>query len=290
MVFCIANRAYSGGWTTPLHIAATQFRVDIIRLLIQHGANLKARDYKGRTPLFLAIVSSIRTNRDQQLMCLKVLLDAGADIDAIDGQKMTPLAFAAYFQNIYVAEYLLGRGAKLEVSKYVALRSSLTVWNEKIFLLLLSHPDIRERTVNMTASDLGTCFDGQLLNYLQSIVSAHIRPALFLLAQVLASALVSKDDAVPSHLSDEVRVRTQECRMVFHGCLRGLTGDECMTAYNKLAIARALYEKRTSTFVPVCAHCNLPALLACSGCYLTLYCSYECQKKSWRMHRKECCL
>jgi len=40
--------------STALHVAAWQSRPDLVRLLIEHGADVKARDGKGRTPLLLA--------------------------------------------------------------------------------------------------------------------------------------------------------------------------------------------------------------------------------------------
>jgi ankyrin repeat protein len=46
--FDIANAS------TALHVAAWQSRPDLVRLLIEHGADVKARDGKGRTPLLLA--------------------------------------------------------------------------------------------------------------------------------------------------------------------------------------------------------------------------------------------
>jgi len=46
--FDIANAS------TALHVAAWQSRTDLVRLLIERGADVKARDGKGRTPLVLA--------------------------------------------------------------------------------------------------------------------------------------------------------------------------------------------------------------------------------------------
>src|SRR6267143_1219499 len=43
--------------STALHVAAWQSRPDLVRLLIEHGADVKARDGKGRTPLLLAVQS-----------------------------------------------------------------------------------------------------------------------------------------------------------------------------------------------------------------------------------------
>ncbi|KAH6914954.1 hypothetical protein BKA70DRAFT_1557303 [Coprinopsis sp. MPI-PUGE-AT-0042] len=33
---------------------------------------------------------------------------------------------------------------------------------------------------------------------------------------------------------------------------------------------------------------DIPALMKCSGCSLALYCSKDCQKRSWKTHKKDC--
>lgn len=40
--------------STALHVAAWQSRPDLVQLLIERGADVKAQDAKGRTPLVLA--------------------------------------------------------------------------------------------------------------------------------------------------------------------------------------------------------------------------------------------
>ncbi|KAI0269607.1 ankyrin repeat-containing domain protein, partial [Russula aff. rugulosa BPL654] len=39
---------------TPLHKASASGRIEIVRLLIEHGANVEAKDYLGQTPLDVA--------------------------------------------------------------------------------------------------------------------------------------------------------------------------------------------------------------------------------------------
>ena len=41
--------------TTALHIAAREGHTDIISFLLEHGADVRLKDYKGRNPLQLAI-------------------------------------------------------------------------------------------------------------------------------------------------------------------------------------------------------------------------------------------
>ena len=39
---------------TPLHLAARHNSIESVQALIKEGANIEAKDYKNRTPIFLA--------------------------------------------------------------------------------------------------------------------------------------------------------------------------------------------------------------------------------------------
>lgn len=71
-----------GRTRTPLHWAAQHGHVEVVRTLIDNGANVNARDVFGRTPLHLA-VSHPRV--------IALLLEAGANVDARDSLSNTPL-------------------------------------------------------------------------------------------------------------------------------------------------------------------------------------------------------
>lgn len=67
------ERAGQGGWT-PLHVAVAECRTDIVRLLVDAGADLEARTEHHRTPLHVAL------GHCPDLVPL--LLDRGAVLDA----------------------------------------------------------------------------------------------------------------------------------------------------------------------------------------------------------------
>lgn len=58
----------------PLHVAANQGNVVVVRQLLQHDARLDVRDRLGRTPLHVALASG-------KIAAAEVLLDRGADDD-----------------------------------------------------------------------------------------------------------------------------------------------------------------------------------------------------------------
>lgn len=75
---------------TPLHIAASQGYIEIVRLLLKKGASINARDSEGNTPLFFAVYNG-------QKDMVTFLLRNGADqnIGASRAQRRTiPLSIA----------------------------------------------------------------------------------------------------------------------------------------------------------------------------------------------------
>ncbi|AZL16361.1 ankyrin repeat domain-containing protein [Rickettsiales endosymbiont of Stachyamoeba lipophora] len=73
---------------TPLHIAASNALLDLVRILIANGANINALDSKQNTPLHLAAAAG--APRTTQL-----ILETGkANINALNADGFTPLGYA----------------------------------------------------------------------------------------------------------------------------------------------------------------------------------------------------
>ncbi|MCZ8319232.1 MAG: ankyrin repeat domain-containing protein [Silanimonas sp.] len=96
---------------TPL-LAATRDswhgRIDAVTMLIANGADPRRADRDGNTPLHHAARSTDPAIAAQ-------LLDAGADLTALNGESQAPLALALASGNWRVARFLLERGAKPEL-------------------------------------------------------------------------------------------------------------------------------------------------------------------------------
>lgn len=90
---------------TPLHLAAEFGNLRAIELLLSHGADLKARQIAGATPLHLA------AGRSGDPEVIRLLLARGAEVDALNGLKMTPLFNAAATGRLAIVELLLAAGA-----------------------------------------------------------------------------------------------------------------------------------------------------------------------------------
>ena len=95
---------------TPLHLATLYGKLDIVRLLLDHGATYNSEDKFGRTPLHLVATGEYNLEQDR-VRTAQLLLDRGADVNAQDEYGATPLYLASYLGRVDFARLLLDRGA-----------------------------------------------------------------------------------------------------------------------------------------------------------------------------------
>jgi ankyrin repeat protein len=103
----LVGSADDGGFT-PLHIAATAGRVDIIEFLLRCGADIEARTSGGQTPLFQTVPLASAEAFDY-------LLRKGARLDARDNSGKSILQFALSWQRPAMADLILARGFVIEI-------------------------------------------------------------------------------------------------------------------------------------------------------------------------------
>jgi ankyrin repeat protein len=76
--------SYSFKKISPLHYAILQGKVDLVKYLLEHGADARSVSPEGLTSLhFAALSNSNREGDGEQL--LNVLIDAGCDVNAVSG-------------------------------------------------------------------------------------------------------------------------------------------------------------------------------------------------------------
>lgn len=85
---------------TPLHFAGQQHPVDVQRLLLGAGAPVDATDEHGNTPLFKAVFASQGRGN-----LIALLLDAGADPNVVNRHGTSPRQLAAHIGNYDVTQY-----------------------------------------------------------------------------------------------------------------------------------------------------------------------------------------
>jgi ankyrin repeat protein len=103
-------------WTedgfTALHLAAFFGHPEAAQLLVERGANLEARSTNEKFALDAAPLHS--ASAAGQLEVCRVLLDAGADVNAVQHGGYTALLDAAANKNQELVDFLLERGANRE--------------------------------------------------------------------------------------------------------------------------------------------------------------------------------
>lgn len=87
------------GWT-PLHHAASRDAVSILQLLLDKGADVNSKTVEGATPLHVAAASG-------SLNTISLLLAKGVDINARDNSGRTPLHYAAAKGSLATVKLLL---------------------------------------------------------------------------------------------------------------------------------------------------------------------------------------
>eukprot|EP00300_Choanocystis_sp_HF-7_P026342 c29369_g1_i1.p1 GENE.c29369_g1_i1~~c29369_g1_i1.p1 ORF type:complete len:214 (+),score=50.89 c29369_g1_i1:3-644(+) len=85
---------------TAAHTAANNGKIDVLEILIEHGANLDIPNHDGWTPVYSAVMDGDET-------VLELLLKSGAGVNMLDEDGWTPLCVASYVGDIHIVQLLL---------------------------------------------------------------------------------------------------------------------------------------------------------------------------------------
>jgi ankyrin repeat protein len=145
--------------TTALHDACYHEGVEVVRVLLNHGANVEAKDCQGQSP-FHRLVRANRWTASNGLavQVAHLLLNNNADVNAEDEDHVTLLHLACTYKKLDLALVLMDHGAIVDVQNkqgrtplHVLVRDSYVATNfkniEDIARLLL------ERGANANARD-----------------------------------------------------------------------------------------------------------------------------------------
>lgn len=104
--------ALSETMLTPLHEAAGKSLVDLVKLLVDAGANVNARDKFSNTPLRMCASNAQSfATLDTFKKTVQILIDAGADINAGTTINTTSLHSVVKWGNLDAVNFMLERGA-----------------------------------------------------------------------------------------------------------------------------------------------------------------------------------
>ena len=96
--------------STPLHLASSKMCTETVDLLIEHGSDVNAKDANQSTPLHLAASSQLKLEGT----IVRLLLKRGAKVDAKDSEGRTPLDVAYSEGNSWIAKVLSDHCARRE--------------------------------------------------------------------------------------------------------------------------------------------------------------------------------
>ena len=116
--------ATDAGGLTALHYAARLGYDEMIRYLLLQQAPLEARTAHGQTPLHEAA-------RSGQLGAVQRLVEAGADVRAVEEEKLTPYDVASVMQHAEVMAYLAAKGGgptEVEEAAPVVAPTAPAIW------------------------------------------------------------------------------------------------------------------------------------------------------------------
>ena len=158
---------------TPLHEAVRYGNVEIAKSLLNSGANVNARDNLGKTPVMLILpkdktaeiyklLIAYRADLTQKDMfgdtvlhtasmlnvgenTFRILIDAGADIDARNKEGVTPLAIAVQKNDLETVRLLTAAGADIHTQD--------TNGNSPLSIALAGSPEMLEAVVNEKNAD-----------------------------------------------------------------------------------------------------------------------------------------
>ncbi|CAH1255560.1 ANKRD28 [Branchiostoma lanceolatum] len=127
---------------TPLHMAATNGRTEIVQTLLKAGADVNARDKEQRTPLHL----TARNGYDETVRALIMMGQGRVDVNAFTSQQWTPLHLAAMNGQDKAVTVLLTANADVNArDKEQKTPLHLAAWNgdsKTVSVLLMAGADV----------------------------------------------------------------------------------------------------------------------------------------------------
>ena len=153
---------------TPLSIAARYGLADIVKILIDKGADV---NYGSFTPIFMA-------SKGGNLKSVKYLIEGDADINLKNNDGDTALTIAAYHGFDYILDYLLKKGAKIDITNHesrTALMIAVDLHHVKCVARLLQRQNISielEDSHGQTA--LGSAFENLIYSYVNEYTDVEL--------------------------------------------------------------------------------------------------------------------
>lgn len=140
---------------TALGFAAEEFRPEVVSVLLKAGAKLFFPEQITSNPMVKAVTRLPKdaTEREHQLQVLRMLLDAGGDVNSVDDKGRTPLMMAAETNNAEIVDLLLKNKADPNIKNQdgnTALHVAAQKGNHSIIQVLLLQGKTDPHILNKT--------------------------------------------------------------------------------------------------------------------------------------------
>lgn len=162
---CISVDVRDSNGQTPLHVAACNALPEIAQMIIEQGTDVNAQDNNGWTPLHQT-VDTYPVSNDRKLDIMRLLLDHGADREARNSDHDTPLRLAVCNGQLAAAKLLVEHGASIHARNknswtWTPLHAASCWGYLDIMQLLLEHGADREAVNNngSTAMHAAACVE-----------------------------------------------------------------------------------------------------------------------------------
>lgn len=131
-----------------LHLAVDIGKPDVVKLLLEHGADKNGKDAYGQS-----LIMTAASNHRPEIMAM--LIAAGADINAANQYRITPLAVVAEQGHLDLVNMLVAAGAKVN-ARDTAGSTALTVailrgYKEIVEVLLKAGTDVQRDKEDLLA-------------------------------------------------------------------------------------------------------------------------------------------
>ena len=172
--------------TPSLITAAEKGKTMCIDLLLEAGANVNARSNIGETPLLLAAKKEYRMPID----ALQLLINSGADVNIMDREKNTALHFVASVPHLKAVKLLLLAGAHVNITDN---------WGETALQKCLNSSDKmfrhkgRASDVAMVLFAAGDSFDPSEVKTSEMLYFAKERIIVSTLKEMMVPQMILKD-------------------------------------------------------------------------------------------------
>jgi ankyrin repeat protein len=163
---------------TPLHLALLCGRFELVKMLIERGADVNAKsDQEDLTPLHLAIVIG-------NIESITLLIEKGANIEA-KSSFGTPLHYATYYEKPDVAQLLLDKGADVNAKSEN---------NDPALHIAIENNNLNMRIAKLLLENKAYATEGEL-------------------AQLRGLGIIPKEEANTAQVKDKLKVTVENAEI-----------------------------------------------------------------------------